>query len=143
MATIGWAAHETITTALNDTQLSGLTTGSLSAASSGIANHTDLYKYVDIFVDLASLTPTGTPYVQILFLFSNDDGTTFADNSLSNSTAIKAVLGMSTSTGVKHLVIENLPIPPLDFKISLDNETAVSLPSGCTVKYARHNESVV
>jgi hypothetical protein len=142
MSTVKWAAHEAVTSALT-TELNSLANATLSSASAAIANHTDLYRYIDIFVDLASLTPTGSPAVNILFLYSNDDGTTFADASLSNSAAFVATLGMSTSASAKHLVAANIPIPPLDFKIALDNETGVALAaSGSTVKYARHNESI-
>jgi len=138
---VSWATAEAITTALS-TGLNSLANGALSANSGTIANSTGLFRFINLEVALASLTPTAGAYLTILILYTMD-GTNFADSSSSNVFAQKATFTPSTSTGAKRLIMENVPIAPLDFQLVLLNQTGVALnASGNTVKYMRHNEQI-
>lgn len=138
-----WTAPETIQTVLT-TQLNSLANGAQSAASSAIDNETDLYRWAEVEVVLASLTPTGSPYVSILLIQSLDSGTNFEDLSTSALHALVAALPFTTTTGAKRIVSRPFPIPPLQFKAVLQNQAGPALAaSGNTVRLRRFNEQSV
>jgi hypothetical protein len=145
MATDKWAAPESTATALT-TELNSLANGSYSNASSAIDNEADLYKFIDLEVVLASLTPTGSPYVAIYAVYSLD-GPHYADGggaTAPRNSSLLAVLDTSTSTGAKRLVGGNYPLLPLKFKLVAQNGLGVSMASSSnTVRYRRHNGQVV
>lgn len=137
--TAKWVAPESLTAALT-TELDALANGSASAASGAIDNETDLYQYINLELVLASLTPTGTPSVDI-YLIATADGTNYEDASTSNGGSYLASFTFSTSTAAKRCVLKNLVIPPLKFKLVAVNNAGPALPgSGNTIKYRRHNE---
>lgn len=144
MATDKWVAPESIQSALT-TELNSLADGSYTNASSAIDNETDLYKFIDFEVVLASLTPTGSPYVAI-YAVPSLDGTNYADGggaTAPRNSSLLAVLDTSTSTGAKRLVVTNILIPPLKFKLIAQNKCGVSLASSSnTLKYRRHNGQI-
>lgn len=143
MATVSWAAPESIATAL-DTGLNSLASND-SQISAAIDNETDKYLYLNLELVLASLTPATVPYVALYALYSLD-GTNYQDGSdtvIPQPNALLCVLALSTSTGAKRLVAANLPIAPLKFKLVLENQANVALAaSGNTLKYRRHNGTV-
>ena len=140
--TAKWAAPEAIASALT-TGLDSLANGSASAASAAIDNETDLYQYINLELVLGSLTPTGTPSVDI-YLLATLDGTNYDDSSPSNGGSYLASFSFSTATAAKRCVLKNLVIPPLKFKLVAVNNAGPSLASsGNTVKYRRHNEQGV
>ena len=142
MTTSKWTAPEAIATALS-TELNALGNGSISAASSAIDNETGLYLYLSVELALASLTPTGVPYCN-LYLIKSVDGTNFEDLSGSMGHEVIAVFPMATGAAAKRIAIANILIPPLQFKLAVENQTGVSLAaSGSTLKYRRHNEQQV
>lgn len=144
MATVSWATAESIATALS-TDLNSLANGSYSAASAAIANSTGLYRYLNLELALASLTPTGTPTISV-FLLPTIDGTNYEDGGGATAPpalSLVAVFDLSTSASTKRRARWNIPIPPVDFKLVLLNGSGVALASsGNTLKYRRHNESV-
>src|SRR5215831_2934336 len=76
MASIGkWNAPSSIVSVLT-TGLNSLANNTMSAASSNIANQTNLDMYADIEVVLASLSPTTGAYVA-LYILEALDGTNF------------------------------------------------------------------
>lgn len=142
MTTTKWTAPESAATALT-TELNSLASGSISSASSAIDNTTDLYLYMSVELALASLNPTGTPYCN-LYLVKSLDGSNFEDLSTSASHEVVAVFPMATGSAAKRIVVANILIPPLQFKLAVENQTNVSLASsGSTLKYRRHYEAQV
>lgn len=140
MATTQWTAPEAIATALS-TGLNSLSDGSASAASSAIDNETDLYLYIDLELVLASLTPAGSPTVDV-YLLATLDGTNYDDLSESNLGTYLGSFAFSTATAAKRCVLRNLVIPPLKFKLALINHAGAALAaSGNTLKYRRHSEA--
>jgi hypothetical protein len=137
-----WTAPEAIASALT-TELNALANGSISAASSAIDNETGLYLYMSVELALATLTPTGTPYCN-LYLVKSVDGTNFEDLNVSMGHEVIAVFPMATTAAAKRIAVANILIPPLQFKLAVENQTGVSLAaSGSTLKYRRHYEQQV
>ncbi|MEO0166748.1 MAG: hypothetical protein ABIL39_11500 [candidate division WOR-3 bacterium] len=145
MATFKWTQPETIATALS-TELNSLANGSF-AISSAIDNENGLYLFIDLELYLASFTPgSGSPYCAAYFTYSLD-GTNFEKepDGSSGDKPPDAIFPLEASvTQSSRIVITNIPIPPLKFKISLRNMSGAALASsGNTLKYRRHNEQGV
>jgi hypothetical protein len=140
--TAKWLAPEAIASALT-TELNALANGSASSASAAIDNETDLYQYIHLELVLASLTPTGTPSVDI-YLVATADGTNYEDVSTSNAGSYLASFTFSTATAAKRCVLKNLVIPPLKFKLVAVNNAGPSLGATLnTLKYRRGFEQGV
>lgn len=144
MATDSWGSPESIASALT-TELNSLANGSYSNASSAITNGSGLYKYMSLELALASLTPSGSPYVNV-YLLPTIDGTNYVDGGGATAPPAEtliATFSLSTSTGTKRRAVANLLIPPYDFKLVALNGSGVTLgASGNTLKYRRH-QSVI
>ena len=145
MATDTWGTPESIGTALS-TALDALGNGSYSAASSAITNGSGtVYKYMALELYLASLTPSGTPYIEV-YLLPTVDATNYVDGGGATAPpaeTLLAVFSLSTSASTKRRAVSNLLIPPFDFKLVLKNASGVSLAaSGSTLKYRRYSGSV-
>ena len=144
MATFKWLAPEVIATALS-TELNALANGSFSNASAAIANETDLFQFINLELALSSLTPVAGQMVAV-YLLPTLDGTNYADGggavALPNENLI-ATISLSTSTGAKRRVVNNILIPPLGFKLVVGNLAITSGvafgATGSTLKYRRHN----
>lgn len=137
-----WTAPEAISSPLT-TQLNSLANGAQSAASAAIDNETDLYRWAEVEVVLASLTPTGSPAVHIL-LIQSLDGTNFEDLSTSALHTQVASVSFSTAVAAKRMVSRPFAIPPTQFKLALQNQAGPALAaSGNTVKIRRFNEQSV
>lgn len=138
-----WVTPEAITTALDNTQLASLTNGSISAQSATIDNLTDLYQYIELELVLTSLTPTGTPSCDV-YLVKQIDGTNYEDLTSSASHLVIARFPFSTAVAAKRVIISNILIPPVAFKLALQNQAGPTLAaSGNTLKYRRYNEQAV
>lgn len=138
MATFKYSTPEAITS-VHTTSLNSLANAGLSAASSTIANETDRLPEVQIELVLASLTPTGTPAVNVWIAYSSD-ATNFDDGSVSEMELI-AVLPLSTSASAKR-VSRSGYLRPLDFKLYVENKSGVSFgASGNTLKIRRYGGS--
>ena len=113
-------------------------------ASAAIANETDLYQYIDLELVLASLTPTAGAYCDV-WLEATLDGTNYADASKPLQTAsLLGAFQLDTAAAAQRIVLANIPIPPLGFKLQLRNMSNVTLgASGNTLKYRRHYEQGV
>lgn len=145
MTTQKWVAPEAIASALT-TELNSLADGAHSAVSAAIDNATDLYQFMSLELNLASLTPATNPYIAVFMLVSVD-GTNYVDGGSSVAPPLNtliAVFDLSTSAGVKLRAAHNIPIPPLKFKLVLLNEANVALASsGNTLEYRRYNQQSV
>jgi len=140
MANIGkWNAPSATVTVLS-TGLNSLANATMSAASSNIANQTNLDIYVDVEVVLASLSPTTGAFVA-LYILESIDGTNFpaqsdADLRLTTTQLLVAIPVGTTATTAQRVAARNIVIPPGLFQIKLDNQTGVALAaSGNTVKF--------
>lgn len=140
MANIGkWNAPSATTTVLS-TGLNSLANNTMSAASSSIANQTNLDIYVDIEVVLASLSPSSGSFVA-LYILEAIDGTNFpaqsdADLRLTTTQLLCTIPTGTTASTAQRIAVRNVVIPPGIFQIKLDNQTGVSLnASGNTVKF--------
>lgn len=141
MSTLSWVAPEAIATALT-TELNSLANGGLCTASSAIDNETDLYEYVEVELALASLNPTGSPYL-LLYLVKSVDGTNYEDSNTTMSHQVVATLPVATGSATKRVCVGNILIPPCKFKLAVQNQTNVTLAAASnTVKYRRYNEQV-
>lgn len=142
MATLKWTTTEALASSLT-TGLNTLTNGSLSGVSTAVDNAADLYEYITFEVALASITPSGTPYVTV-YIFYSADGTNYEDASTSASHAAAVSLPVTTGASAKRAVSRPVLLQPFKFKLALQNSTGVSLAgSGNTLKYSRFNESSV
>lgn len=141
-----WNAPSGVTSVLT-TELNSLATNTMTAASSAIANQTNLDMYVDVEINLASLSPTAGSYVA-LYIQEAVDGTNYpaqsdADTRLTPSHLLCTVpTGVAASTA-QRIAVRNVVIPPGTFKIKLDNQTGATLnASGSTVKFNAYNTNL-
>lgn len=125
------------------TELNSL--GSTSWAISG-AMGSDATTAAELLGDfelyLASLTPTGTPFVD-LYLIRAADGTNYQDPNSAAQPPQSAYVGSfetTTGAGAKRIVLPDIPLPPGLFKAVVKNNTNVSLASsGNTLKFRPHS----
>jgi hypothetical protein len=139
--TFKWVAGEGATSALT-TELNSLANGSFSAVSAAIDNTTDLYPWMDVELSLASFTPgTGSPYCAMWIVYSLD-GTNYekTPNGSSGDKPPDAIFPLEASVAqASRVVISNIPISPLKFKLVLKNASGAALAAtGNTLKYNRH-----
>lgn len=135
-----WTAPEALVTALDNTQLASLGNGVISAASTAIiTNEADLQEFIELELVLASLIPTGSPYVNV-YLVKQIDGSNYEDLTASATHAVIASFPFSTATAAKRVIAANIPIPPCSFKLAVENKAGVAFAaSGNTLKYRRYS----
>jgi hypothetical protein len=143
MATVSWAAPESTVSYLT-TELNSLANAA-NKLGGEIDNATGLYRWLSIELVLASLTPTSGGRVNV-YLIPSVDATNYADGGDSLDPTpeyLLTVLYLDTATAAKRKTAHNLPIPPLKFKLLIENVSGVSFAAASnTVKYRRYNESV-
>src|SRR5690349_13230772 len=140
--TFQWVAPETIGTALS-TEMNSLanstsdTTG-FCALSSEINNESGLYQYIDLELHLAtqgSARSSGA-VVYVMISAAVDNTPTYPDDSNAAYAQILAAFQFDAATTARTLTAQNLPIPPLKFKLYAWNKTGQALAaSGNTLKY--------
>lgn len=147
---IKWKAPgETIQTALT-TELNSLvdttsdTTG-FSALSAEIPNETDLYQYINIELVLATQgVARSTGAFVTVFISYALDGSDFGDDSNRAYAEPLVTFQLDAATTARQLTKVNIPIPPIDFKLYVMNDTGQTLAASAnTLKYRRHNEQMV
>jgi len=144
MASIGKWNTPTAAATILSTELNSLGSGSMSAASTAVANQTNLDIYVDIEVNLASLSPATGAYVA-LYIAEAVDGTNYpapsaADMRLASSQLLCVIPVGTTAATAQRVAARNVVIPPQTFKVYLDNQTGVALgASGNTVKFLAYD----
>lgn len=144
MASVGKWNAPSATSSVLTTELNSLSNNTMSAASSAIANQTNLDIFVDIEVNLASLSPAAGAYVA-LYIELAVDGTNYpaqsdADLRLTSSQLLCVVPLGTTASTAQRVAVRNVVIPPGSFKIKLDNQAGVALnASGNTVKFNAYN----
>jgi len=139
MTNIGKWNAPSVTTVLS-TGLNSLGNNTMSAASSTISNASSLDMYVDVEVNLASLSPTTGAYVS-LYILESVDAINFpaqsdVDLRLTSSQLLCVIPIGTTAATAQRVVARNIIIPPGSFQIKLDNQAGVALnASGNTVKF--------
>lgn len=128
---------------VQSTNLNSLATNTSSAASSTIAQHTNLDLYGIFWLHLASLTPTAGGYMTLYILTSIDDSTFPSSTGAvlrNQPDKILWTFPLDTSTAAQDLVTPPLLLPFCDFQIVVDNQSGVTLPaSGNTLKMINGN----
>lgn len=115
------------------TELNSLANGAFSNASTTLDNSgsTAKHLYFALELVLASLTPTGAPYIAVYALYSID-GTNYEDGGGSTAPPLMsqiAAFDLSTSTGAKRRTRVNVPAAPFPVKFVVENRAGVSLAS--------------
>ncbi len=139
MASLGKWGNLSSPVSLLTTELNSLANNAASAASSAIANETNLDVYADIELVLATLSPAAPNYCT-LYLLEAIDGTNYPSATagvLRNQPVhILCTFPLDTSASTaQRVVARNVMLPPGSFKVVLDNQSGAALASsGNTVK---------
>jgi hypothetical protein len=145
MSQFQWVAPEVIVTALT-TELNALANDGITALSAAVTNETGvpgLYQFINYEIVLSSLTPATGAFLVVL-LVPTLDATNFFDAPLADLDRWSTTIVVDTATGAKRIGKENIPIPPLDFKLAVYQHVGGSLGATLnTLKYRRHNGQVV
>jgi len=143
MSNIGkWKAPSSVVSLLT-TELNSLANNTASAASSAIANETNLDVYADIWLHLASLTPTGAPYIN-LYILEAIDGSTYpsATGSVLRNQPQHLLCSfiLDTTAAAQDVIVRGVMLPPGSFKVVADNQSGPTLAaSGSYVKMITYN----
>jgi hypothetical protein len=141
--TAKWATPSAAVTVLS-TELNGLANNTASAASSAIANQTNLDVYADVELSLASLSPISPNYCN-LYILEAVDGTNYPS---ATATVLRnqpshlwcSFLLDTTAATAQRVVVRAVMLPPGTFKLVLDNQAGAALnASGNTVKIITYN----
>jgi hypothetical protein len=138
-----WKTPEAIATALG-TELNSLGNATLSGLSGAIDNLTDLYRFVELQLDVTfGVAPSAGGYVHVL-LFSSLDDTNYGTGHQDYTPAMLFAFPVRAVTTQQVIVSPPLIVPPLKFKLAAYNAAGQAFPaSGSTIKYRRHNEQAV
>ena len=139
--TFKWVAGEGAIAGLT-TELDALASDAFSATSTAIDNTVGLYPWMDLEVNLASLTPgAGSPSI-VVWINLSLDGTNYekVPDGSSGDKPPDAIFPLEASVAQEsRIVVSNIPIPPLKFKLVLKNASGVALAAtGNTLSYNRH-----
>lgn len=121
------------------TVIDSITTGSQVTTTATYANQTNLDLYVDIELNLPSLSPTAGARVD-LYILESVDGTNFpaqsaADLRLTTTQLLVSIPIGTTAATAQRVVARNVVLPPGLLKFVFDNQTgATTNASGNTVK---------
>lgn len=149
MSTIKHAAPESISSALTIT-IDSLTNGTYSGISTTeIDNSTGLYLFCDFWLELGatSITPTAGAFCG-LYIIPTVDGTNYPTAAPAGTTSpgegyFSGVFPLlAAAGGSQKSACLNVPIPPLKFKVIMQNNAGVTLSTSNTIKYRRHNIDV-
>lgn len=139
MANLGkWGNLSSIVSLLT-TELNSLANNTACAASSAIANQTNLDIYADIWLHLASWSPVAPNYAT-LYILEAVDGSTYPSATgavLRNQPSqILCTFPLDTTAATaQDVVVRNVLLPPGSFKLVFDNQSGATLnASGNTVK---------
>jgi len=144
MANIGQWGDLSSPVSLLTTELNSLSNNAASAASSAIANQTNLDVYADIELVLGSLSPAAPNYCT-LYILEAIDGTNYPSATAAvirnQPSQILCTFPLDTTAATaQRVVVRNVVLPPGSFKVVLDNQAGVALnASGNTVKMITYN----
>lgn len=121
---------------LASTVLDSLGDATLSAALTELNNLSNLDTHMLIEINLGSLNPTGSPYLE-LYMIKAPDGTNYEEApviaGVDRNTHI-ATIPVPTGSATKRVMTRILLLPPFKIKLYIGNQTNVTLAaSGNTV----------
>jgi hypothetical protein len=144
MANIGkWGDLASPVTLLS-TELNALANNAAGAASSAIANHTNLDVYADIELVLGVLGPVAPNYCT-LYILEAIDGSNYPSATATilrnQPSQILCTFPLDTTAATaQRVVVRNVVLPPGSFKVVLDNQSGDTLAAtGNTVKMITYN----
>lgn len=143
---IKWSGYKATAATTLTTELNSLANGSTTALSAEIDNTTNLYKYMDLELYVASAAFTGTSYVS-LYVVPTLDGTNYPDwdagasPGLGNNNYWVGDLFLKAATGAERHVLRGVLVPTGKFKTAAKNAGGVAMASsGNTVSYRMYND---
>ena len=135
MATVNWSAF-TDRGNLASTILNSLADATLSAASTALANQTNRDTHAIIEINLGSLNPTGSPYLE-LYMTKAPDGTNYEEAPViggADRNTLIATLPVPTGSAAKRVMTGLITLPPCLVRFYVGNQTNVALAaSGNTI----------
>jgi hypothetical protein len=149
--TFKWTTPEAITTIL-DTGLNSMADGSTALSSATIANETDLYTRINLELVLPAFDNHLVSAASMLIWFlATMDGTSYENGTAGTpgtfpqrSPDVLFPLPIQNANYAVRIVMPNIIIPPLSFKVFLASSAGGTLASsGNTLKYRRYNEQGV
>jgi hypothetical protein len=129
LANLLWGTPAAQSEVIATAALDGDTDGTLTVGSEVDNSTSTLYTHGVVEIELGSITPTGTPYVEV-YAFYAPDGTNYEENSASLSHALVAVLPVTTGAGAKAVSSRPFPIMPYKLKVAVRNQTGQTLATG-------------
>jgi hypothetical protein len=140
MATAKWATPSAVGSNIASTTLDSLANGSTSAFVEH-DNSSNLDLYASLELDLGSLTPTTGGSVTLRSFCSH--GTSDPDNTGSVGGGEAYTTPLTTSTGVKKVILPMVRLWPSPVQFCITNNAGVALAaSGNSLKVRPYNESV-
>lgn len=128
---------------VHSTSLNSLANNAASAASSAIANQTNLDIYGVFTLHLASLTPVAGGYITLYITAAADNSTYPAATAAALRNQPDKILWtfpLDTAAAAQDLVTPVLMLPPCSFKVVIDNQSGVALAaSGNTLSMINAN----
>lgn len=141
-ADIKQQGYVTIVSAMT-TELNSLANNSYATSAALGADAGDAELMADWELALASLTPTGTPVID-LWLIRSADGTNYEDSATPPADAYLGSFEVTTGAGAKRAILRDRPLPPGLCKAVVRNRTGVAFAaSGSTLKYRPHSLQTV
>lgn len=135
MSTFPWNAF-TDRGNLASTALDSLADATLSAALTELDNSTNLDTHAYIEINLGSLNPTGSPYLEV-YMTKAPDGTNYEQAPIiggANRNTLIATIPVPTGSATKRVISGIIPIPPFKLKLYIGNQLNVTMAaSGNTV----------
>ena len=148
MGAVTWESPSALTgyftTELNTLADSTSDTTGFSAAGAEISNGTGLKRYIALELVLAAqgAARTAGGFVAVYINYSAD-GTNYDDTSNKAFSELLTVFPLDAATTGRRLTRVNIPIPPVDFKLLVLNDTGQAFAaSGNTLQYRTYNETV-
>ena len=148
MGAVTWQAPSALTaylsTDLNTLADSTSDTTGFSAVGAEIANATSLNRFLALELVLAAqgAARSAGGFVAVYINFAAD-GSTYDDTSNKAFGEMIAYFPLDAATTARRLTKRDIPIPPVDFKLLVLNDTGQAFASsGNTLKYITYNETV-
>ena len=148
MGVVTWQAPSSLTsylaTGLDSIADSTTDTTGFSVVGAEIANATALNRFLalELVVAEQAAARTAGGFLGVYINFAAD-GTTYDNTSNKAFAELVAYYPVNAATGALRLTKRDIPIPPIDFKLLVLNDTGQALAaSGNTLKYITYNETV-